>query len=127
VKLPVLTATTLTLKGNKYILTFQDDLSKYVTGVLLHQQDKETVVREFVLHIILKHGTPCVVQTDQRSNFLSEVFKNICKLLRIKKIQSTAFLPESQGSLERSHCVLAEYLGHYIKERQGKCYYQKGM
>jgi len=61
VKLPVLTATTLTVNGNKYILTFQDDLSKYVIGVPIHQQDKETVVREFALYIILKHGTPCVV------------------------------------------------------------------
>jgi len=61
VELPVLTAATLTVKGNKYILTFQDDLSKYVLGVPIHQQDKETLVREFVLHIILKHGTPCVI------------------------------------------------------------------
>lgn len=60
-ELPVLTAATLTVKGNKYILTFQDDLSKYVLGVPIHQQDKETLVREFVLHIILKHGTPCVI------------------------------------------------------------------
>jgi len=127
VKLPVLTATTLTVKGNKYILAFQDDLSIYGIGVPIHQQDKETVVREFILHIILKHGTPCVLQTDQGSDFLSEVFESTCKLLRIKKIQSTAFHPESQGSLERSHCVLAEYLTHYIKERQGKCYYYMGV
>jgi hypothetical protein len=73
VKLPVLTATTLTVKGNKYILTFQDDLSKYVVGVPIHQLDKETMVWEFVLHIILKHGTPYIVRTDQGSNFLSEV------------------------------------------------------
>ena len=36
VKLPVLMATTLTKKGNKYILTLQDDLSKYVIGVPIH-------------------------------------------------------------------------------------------
>ena len=29
-------ATTLTKKGNKYILTLQDDLSKYVIGVPIH-------------------------------------------------------------------------------------------
>jgi len=46
--------------------------------VPIHQQDKWMVVREFVLHIILKHGTPCVVQTDQGFYFLSEVFKNTC-------------------------------------------------
>lgn len=105
-------------RGNKYILTCQDDLSRYVIAAPIPQQDAETVAREFVAHVVLKHGTPSTVQTDQGSNFLSEVFKNTCKLLRIKKIQSTAFHPESQGSLERSHRVLAEYLRHYIKDDQ---------
>jgi hypothetical protein len=49
---------------------------------------------------------------------MSDVFKNTCCLLRIKKIQSTAFHPESQGGIERSHRVLAEYLRHYVNEDQ---------
>ena len=54
---------------------------------------------------------------DQGANFMSEVFRNTCNL-KIKKIQSTAFHPESQGSIERSHRVLAEYLRHYVSEDQ---------
>jgi hypothetical protein len=46
------------------------------------------------------------------------VFQNNCKILKIKKIQTTVFHPESQGSIERSHCVLAEYLRHYLNEDQ---------
>jgi hypothetical protein len=49
---------------------------------------------------------------------MSEVFRHTCRLLQIKKIQSTAFHPESQGGLERSHRVLAEYLRHYVSEDQ---------
>jgi hypothetical protein len=49
---------------------------------------------------------------------MSEVFRNTCKILKIKKIQTTAFHPESQWSIERSHRVLAEYLRHYVKEDQ---------
>ena len=60
------------------------------------------------------------MQTDQGANFVSEVFKNTCKLLKIKKIQS-AFQPESQGSIERSHRVLTKYLRHYVKEDQTNC------
>jgi transposase InsO family protein len=112
---------TETEKGNKYILTFQDDLSKYVVAVPIRQQDAETVAREFVTNVVLKYGIPSIVQTDQSSNFLSEVFKNTCRLLRIRKIQSTAFHPKSQGSLERSHRVLAEYLRHYIRQDQSNC------
>ena len=39
-------------------------------------------------------------------------------MLKIKNIQTTAFHPESNGCLERSHRVLAEYLRHYVREDQ---------
>jgi hypothetical protein len=104
--------------GNKYILTFQDELSKFIVAVPLQQQDAETVAKAFVLNIVLKFGAPAKILTDQGSNFLSNLFKNTCKLLRIKKIQTTAFHPESNGGLERSHRVLAEYLRHYVREDQ---------
>jgi transposase InsO family protein len=108
----------VTQENNKYILTFQDDLSKYVVAVPIGQQEVETVARAFVEKIVLRSGTPQRLHTDQGANFISEVFKNTCKILKIKKIQSTAFHPESQRSIERSHRVLAEYLRHYVKEDQ---------
>jgi hypothetical protein len=108
----------LSAEGNKYILTFQDDLSKYVVATPIRQQDAETIAISFVTQVELKYGTPSVVQTDQGANFVSELFKHTCKLLRIKKIQSIAFHPESQGALERSHRVLAEYLRHYVRDDQ---------
>ena len=104
--------------NNKYILTFQDDLSKYVVAIPIHQQDAETIAKAFVEKIVLIYGTPRILQTDRGANFVSEVFRATCKILRIKKIQSTAFHPESQGSIERSHRVLAEYLRHYVDEDQ---------
>jgi transposase InsO family protein len=81
-------------------------------------QDEETVAREFVRNIVLKFGTPEVVLTDKGSNLLSEMFRNTCKLLRIKKIHTTAFHLESNGGLERGHRVLVEYLRHYVTEDQ---------
>jgi transposase InsO family protein len=107
--------TTETNKGNRYILTFQDDLTKFVLAEPIPTQE---VAREFVRSIILKFGTPEVVLSDQGSNFLSELFQNTCKLLRIKKIHTTAFHPESNGGLERGHRVLVEYLRHYVTEDQ---------
>jgi transposase InsO family protein len=98
-------------RGNsKYILLFQDDLSNYVIAVTISQQNAEAVARAFVTKVVLKYGTTRILQTDQGANFISEVFRTTCKILKIKKIQSTAFHPESQGSIERSHSVLAEYL-----------------
>jgi hypothetical protein len=39
-------------------------------------------------------------------------------MVSIRKIQTTAFHPESNGGLERSHRVLAECLRHYVREDQ---------
>jgi hypothetical protein len=61
--------------GNGYIITFQDDLSKYVVTTPISQQDAETVAKVFVSHVVLKYGTPITVQTDQGNNFVSEVLK----------------------------------------------------
>jgi hypothetical protein len=82
-----------TTSRNKYILTFHDDLSKFLVAVPVSQQDAETIAVAFVLSIVLKFGAPAQFLTDQCSNFLSALFQNTCKLLKIKKIQTTAFVP----------------------------------
>jgi transposase InsO family protein len=116
--LDIVGPTDVTNKGNRYILTFQDDLTKFMVATPIPTQDAETVAREFVQNVVLRYGIPEVVLTDQGANFLSELFTNVCKLLQIKKVQTTAFHPESNGGLERSHRVLVEYLRHYIAEDQ---------
>jgi len=109
---------TVTTEGHKYILTFQDELSKYTIAVPISQQDAETIARIFVEEIVLKFGIPQVILTDQGSNFLSELFTHVCKLLRIKKLKTTAYRPQTNGALERTHRVLVEYLRCYILEDQ---------
>jgi hypothetical protein len=99
---------TVTTEGHKYILTFQDELSKYTIAVPISRQDAKTIARVFVEEIVLKFGIPQVILTEQGSNFLSELFTNVCKLLKIKKLKSTAFHPQTNGALERTHRVLVE-------------------
>jgi len=95
-----------TSDGNRYVLTFQDELSKYKIAIPIEQEDAVTVAKAFVEEIVLKFGIPQIILTDQGSNFMSEIFTNVCKLLRIKKIKCTAYHPETNGALERTHRVL---------------------
>jgi len=109
---------TITSTGNKYILTFQDNLTKFSKAIPIPNQEAATVAREFTIKIVLEYGIPEEVLTDQGTNFVSEMFKNVCKLLKINKVQTTAYHPESNGALERSHRTLTEYLRHYINADQ---------
>jgi Integrase core domain. len=45
---------------------------------------------------------------------MSDVFKKICKLFKITKLKTTAYHPESNGALERSHKTLLTYLRCYV-------------
>lgn len=41
---------------------------------------------------------------------MNQMFREVCKVLKIKKKNTTAYHPESNGALERSHRPLGEYL-----------------
>jgi transposase InsO family protein len=109
---------TITTEGHNYILTFHDELSKYTIAVPISQQVADTIARAFDQEIVLKFGIPQVILTDQGSNFLSELFTNVCKLLNIKKLKTTADRPQTNGGIERTHRVLVEYLRCFILEDQ---------
>jgi len=91
---------TVTTNENKYILTFQDNLTKFSKAISLANQEVATVAKEFVTKIVFEHGMPEKILTNQGTNFTSEMFKNACKLLKIEKIQTSAYHPESNGALE---------------------------
>jgi hypothetical protein len=78
----------------------------------------ETIARNFVFDIILKYGIPDQILTDQGTQFMSELFINCCKLLQIKKLKTNVYHPETNGSLERSHKVLVEYLRCFSNKLQ---------
>ena len=44
------------------------------------------------------------------ANFTSKMIKQIARRFKFDKIQTTAFSPQSNGSLERAHHPLCEYL-----------------
>lgn len=71
---------------NKYILTFQDNLTKFSKAIPILNQEATTIAKEFTTKIILEHGIPEKILIFQGTNFLSEMFKNTCKLLKIEKI-----------------------------------------
>jgi transcription elongation factor Elf1 len=63
-----------------YILTCQDNSSKHFIAIPLQNQTADEVTNAFVRNIVLLYGIPPEIVTDQGSNFMSDVFKRICKL-----------------------------------------------
>ena len=102
-----------TKNGNEYMLTMQCSFSKFAMAVPLSNTSATTIADAFIKRFICYFGSPRVVLTDQGQNFLSNLMERVSKRFKIKKIKTTAFHPQSNGSLERSHHALAEFLKQY--------------
>jgi transposase InsO family protein len=81
-------------------------LSKYLIAILVGNQTADKVTEAFVKNVILVYGIPNKIVTDHGANFMSNMFKRICKLFKIEKINTTAYHPESNGALEGTHKTL---------------------
>ncbi|XP_062526266.1 uncharacterized protein LOC134199436 [Bombyx mori] len=101
----------------KYILTVQDDLTKFSTAYPIRSTTAEET-SECLLHFISIFGIPKIILTDQGTNFTSELFQRTCNFLKIKQLWSSPYHPQTQGALERSHSTLKEYLKSYVNEGQ---------
>jgi hypothetical protein len=105
-----------TLRKNRYLLTFIDHFSRYPEAVPIPRQDAPTVARALVTEIFSRHGCPQVLSSDKGSNFMSALFQEMCKMLDIKRINSTSFNPQMQEKVEKFHLGLNQTMSHYVKK-----------
>lgn len=71
-----------------------------------------------LIDFITMFGIPQRILSHQGSEFMSDVIKNVTKILKLKHSISTAYHPQTNGALERSHSTLKDYLKHYITPKQ---------
>lgn len=107
----------LTESGNRFILTAQDDLTKFSFAEPIPNHEAITVAKTLMKYISY-FGIPRSILSDQGTDFMSELIKHLINLLKTKHLISSPYHPQTNGALERSHLTLKDYLKHYIKPDQ---------
>lgn len=108
----------VTRKGYQHILTIQDLLTKYCLAIPLKRATSENIAKALVNRLICVFEAPEAVLSDQGANLCSELITKMARMFRIKQYRTSAFHPQSNGSLERSHHSLVEYLKQFISEEE---------
>lgn len=103
-----------TQANNTYILIIQDLLTKYSLAVPLQQAGAIQVADAFISELICTFGAPKAILTDQGSHFPNSLMRSVARKFKIKHCKTTAYRPQANGSVERSHQVLWEYLKQYV-------------
>lgn len=107
---------TKSYNGNMFIVTLQDDISKFAWAAPMPNHEAKTVAKFLVTQFVCLHGLSQRIVTDYGTEFLSKVFKEVCQLLKIKQTSTSPYHPQSNVSLERIRRALAEYLRSFVKK-----------
>ena len=99
-----------TNEGNRYLLTIIDGFTRFVTAIPLKSISAVAVARAFVNHWIYIYGPPKYVLSDNGTQFKSNTFRAVAKLLGLKQQFTTVDHPECNGMIERFHRYLKERL-----------------
>ena len=94
--------------GNRYILTVVDHFTKHVGAYAVADQEATTVARVFLDEVVSRYGVPYVLHTDQGANFESNLFKELCQMLNIKKTRTTPYHPQCDGQVERMNRTIID-------------------
>jgi hypothetical protein len=106
---PISTST----KGFTYILTMMDHYSKYAMAYATISQDTKTVI-ECLTKFFSELGIPEKLLSDNGRSFTSQQMINFCNFWGVKKINSSAYHPQSNGLIERYNKSIIQILKCYV-------------
>ena len=107
-----------THRGNKYILVVSDHFTKWVEIFAVPDFTAKTCAEKILNEVIARFGCPCDLHSDQGRNYESEIFKELCQLLEIRKTRTSPGNPRGNGQTERFNKTLVRMIKAYLKGQQ---------
>ena len=102
--------------GNRYVLVFQDFLTKWPMVFPMPDQKSHRIAELLVKEVVPQFGVPECLLSDRGTNLLSHLMTDVCKLLGIKKLNTTSHHPQCDGMIERFNRTLKTMLRKYACE-----------
>ena len=95
--------------GYRYLLTCVCMASKWPEAIPLKRMTAKAVT-DGLVEIFSRTGIPLQLVSDQGTQFVGKVVKQLCNCLHIDKINTTPYHPEGNGVVERLHGTLVPML-----------------
>ena len=106
----------VTEKGNRYILTLVDYLTRYPEAVPLNGIETERVAKALV-SMFSRVGVLREMLTDLGTQFTSGLMKEVRRLLSMKQLTTTPYYPQCNGLVEKFNGTLKTMLKKMSAER----------
>ena len=105
-------------RGNRYIISLTDVLSKFVIAKAVRDCSATTTVDFLTNDVILKYGTPTCILTDNGTHFTAQVTNNLFQKLGVTHLYTTAYHPQTNGQIERFNATMDGKIATLCNERR---------
>ena len=95
-----------TSKCNQNVIVFQDFLSNWPFVFPTKYQKATTLAKLLVEEVVPLIGVPEALLSDWGTNLQSHLMRDVCKLLGVAKLNTTAYHPQWNGLIERFNRTL---------------------
>ena len=102
--------------GKQYAVVFMDYLTKWPEVFATCDQSALTIARLLVEQVISRHGVPAELLSDRGKAFLSRLLHEVYDLMGMKKVNTTAYHPQTDGLVERFNHTLTSMLAKTVKQ-----------
>ncbi|RWS19028.1 integrase core domain protein-like protein, partial [Leptotrombidium deliense] len=105
-------------QGNKYIIVATDYLTKHVEMKAVPAANSWEVSKFLLDEIMCRHGCPQRILSDRGLPFLSNVTKDVYKLMNTKHVKTTSYHPQTNGLVEKCNGIAGGMLSMFVNKEQ---------
>lgn len=100
-------------QGNRFMLVVTDYATRY-PEVFPLKSIKARYVATCLVQLFSRVGFPAEILTDQGTNFMSTLLKQVYQLLGIRSLRTTPYHPQTDGLTERFNQTLKQMLRKFV-------------
>ena len=101
-------------RGHRYVLVLMDYATRYPEAVPLRTATGKTIAKELFL-LYSRVGIVEEILTDQGTCFMSQVMREMCRLLHVTQLRTSVYHPQTDGLVERFNKTLKSMLRKLIE------------
>ena len=108
----------ITPRNNRFILVVTENFSKWVEIFAVADQSAVTTANVILNEVIARYGAPLSIHSDLGSNYESQIFQELCKLMEVRKTRTSVRNPKGNGQVEKFNKTLVRMIKAYLKGEQ---------